>query len=543
MKKQLMVSICAGIGMAVSVFAQGSLNPPGAPAPVMKTLAQVEPRTAITNGPVTISDPGSYYLANNIHGTITIYANDVTLDLMGFVVEPASGEAIDFPISQQNVIIRNGTLRGASTGLDGRELDAANCLFEGLHTYSNNFAGIYVGSGCVVRDCDARANGAYGIRVIRSTNSVVQDCRIVDNPSVGLEVTGAGAYVDNNTVKGNGINYVISEGQQLNLLLCEIPETLRWPCSVKLAGTLTSTHATTNGITVTANDVTIDLAGHSLVGPGATGGHGIEQRSGLSGLRVMNGMIRNWRNSNVHAIDASSGTHAFFESVQSVSNAYGLAGGPGTLFSRCQAVTALDGNGFEGGAGSIFTDCNSRQCSRGFYADEGSSFINCSAYTNEHDGYYVSGGCSLKGCSATRNSGSGFWVGRGSVVAQCAAYGNSSNGFYVMPGVEITECTAVDSGGHGIQASQECLITRNNVKNNILAGIYVGFYRTKIVGNHLDGNGSGIVVLNADNLVIQNSVYGSTPYAIAAGNSTGMLINVSVSGGTVSGDPWANIWY
>ena len=541
MKKRLMVSIWTVIGMAASVFAQGSLNPPGAPAPVMKTLAQVEPRTAITNGPVTISQAGSYYLANNIYGTITILASDVTLDLMGFVVEPIGGEAIDFPVSQQHVVIRNGTLRGASTGLDGRELDDANCLFEGIYSYSNSFAGIYVGSGCVVRDCDARANGAYGIRVIRGTNSVVQNCRVIDNPSAGLEVTGGGAYVDNNMVKGNGVNYVFSDGHQLNLLLCEIPETLRWPCSVKLAGTLTSTHATSNGITVAANDVTIDLAGHSLVGPGVTGGSGIRQMSGSSGLRVLNGTIRNWRNSNVHAIDAV-GTHGVFDSIQSVSNAYGLAGGPGTLFSKCQAVTALDGNGFEGGAGSIFADCNSRKCSRGFYADEGSSFINCSAYTNEYDGFYVSGGCSLKGCTAARNSGSGFWVGRGSVVAQCVAYGNSSNGYYVMPGVEITECTAVDSGGHGIQTSQECLITRNNVKNNVLAGIYVGFYRTKIVGNHLDGNGSGIVIVNADNLVIQNSVNGSTPYSIAAGNATGMLINVT-GGASVSGDPWANIVY
>ena len=30
-----------------TVFAQGSLTPPGAPAPTMKTLAQIEPRTPI----------------------------------------------------------------------------------------------------------------------------------------------------------------------------------------------------------------------------------------------------------------------------------------------------------------------------------------------------------------------------------------------------------------------------------------------------------------------------------------------------------------
>jgi hypothetical protein len=43
-----------------TLHAQGSLTPPGAPAAMMKTLDQIEPRTAITNsGAVTISAAGS----------------------------------------------------------------------------------------------------------------------------------------------------------------------------------------------------------------------------------------------------------------------------------------------------------------------------------------------------------------------------------------------------------------------------------------------------------------------------------------------------
>jgi hypothetical protein len=45
--------------------AQGSLTPPGAPAPAMKTLAQIEPRTPIASAPFTISAPGSYYLTTH----------------------------------------------------------------------------------------------------------------------------------------------------------------------------------------------------------------------------------------------------------------------------------------------------------------------------------------------------------------------------------------------------------------------------------------------------------------------------------------------
>jgi hypothetical protein len=49
-----------------ALLAQGSLTPPGAPAPTMKTLAQIEPRTPIAAAPFTISAPGSYYLTTNL---------------------------------------------------------------------------------------------------------------------------------------------------------------------------------------------------------------------------------------------------------------------------------------------------------------------------------------------------------------------------------------------------------------------------------------------------------------------------------------------
>src|SRR5260370_19075271 len=108
-------------------FAQGSLTPPGAPGPTMKTLSQIEPRTPISSLPFTISAPGAYYVTTNLTGVtgtngITIAANDVSLDLKGFSVLAVAGanDAIIVSGNRTNLWFGNGTVRGwGMEGIDG----------------------------------------------------------------------------------------------------------------------------------------------------------------------------------------------------------------------------------------------------------------------------------------------------------------------------------------------------------------------------------------------------------------------------------------
>src|SRR6185295_11285536 len=102
------------------LLAQGALTPPGAPAPTMKTLDQIEPGTPLAQGALldlTITTPGKYYLTGKVR-SVTINATDVTLDLNGFsIVQTGGGPGVSVQGASSNaaIVIRNGMIIGPGT--------------------------------------------------------------------------------------------------------------------------------------------------------------------------------------------------------------------------------------------------------------------------------------------------------------------------------------------------------------------------------------------------------------------------------------------
>jgi hypothetical protein len=179
-----------------SLHAQGALIPSGPPAPSMKTLAQIEPRTPISSAPFIITQPGSYYLTTNLTvssgDAIQINANQVTLDLNGFGIYSTAPVATNTGIllasSRTNITISNGYIVGKvrQTGgvFSGGGFDSG--IFCIVDINETNTFGLPVNvrvSGVSVSGCMT-----YGIG-LGPFNTIVESCTIHTVGTAGISAS------------------------------------------------------------------------------------------------------------------------------------------------------------------------------------------------------------------------------------------------------------------------------------------------------------------------------------------------------------------
>jgi hypothetical protein len=250
-------------------FAQGSLTPPGAPAPTMLTLNQVEPRTPVdaTHTPgdagdlFVISQPGSYYLTGNIivssGNAISINTNGVTLDLNGSTISTTTGD-LGFPgtaillvgneanpiIGNTDITISNGHITGGVTYSAGNYNGTGfftgisynvtagtpyNVRVTGVSVSGCNYYGIYLGTSnsTVVESCTVKTVGNYGIYASSVSHStafqcgttaitadIASDCYAYSTGGDGLDAFAAANNCYGNSDTDNGI--YVNNGNAIN---------------------------------------------------------------------------------------------------------------------------------------------------------------------------------------------------------------------------------------------------------------------------------------------------------------------------------------
>ena len=256
------MSIAARAG---DIVADGAVESQGTgfkfPDGSVQASAANEPRTEIDSVPLIITQSGSYFFGGNLaHGAagdaITIDADDVTLDLMGFALDGtgSSGNGIVLTADRSSIEIRNGTVRNfaldgivstgdskaiavigirsignTGTGIDisgtfstGHQIRHCIVLENGVdgidtkHTRvadvqarDNGGTGIDAGTSSLVVSSAASGNGEHGINV--STGSSVIDSASVDNQLTGIRGGGGSILIANNTLSNNNKSHSTSD--------------------------------------------------------------------------------------------------------------------------------------------------------------------------------------------------------------------------------------------------------------------------------------------------------------------------------------------
>ncbi|MCD4742359.1 MAG: right-handed parallel beta-helix repeat-containing protein [Desulfobacteraceae bacterium] len=167
--------------------------------------------TKITSLPKTIASPGFYYIAQDLscaagsHG-ITIDADDVTLDLMGFSLvgpgntAPANGIHIS---GRTNVEIRNGTIKNfGNFGIGGGNTNSKGHRIINIRVWGNSVSGISIdGNSHLIDKCTAGSNGT-GDGIWVGSSCIVTGSTCYNNGRFGIDAQ-TGSHVTGNTCNDN----------------------------------------------------------------------------------------------------------------------------------------------------------------------------------------------------------------------------------------------------------------------------------------------------------------------------------------------------
>jgi parallel beta-helix repeat protein len=253
-----------------------------------------------------------------------------------------------------------------------------------------------------------------------------------------------------------------------------VPVTITSPGSYYFTSDLQSSIPDSNAIVVDVDDVTIDLMGYNLIGPGSGQGRGIYINA-RANVEIRNGTIRDFGAEGIYEI--------------------GMAG----------------------------PEINPRY---GY----GHRIIGIRVLFNGLDGIWLFGcGHLVKDCTVSGNESVGIWVGTDCTVTDNIIFENSSSGLMAMLAVTVTGNTVCANGGDGITAYSGCTVTGNTLEYNNVSGIWAQDGCT-VMGNTAYDNAWGIYVAGDGNLIKSNTVRNNTQTGISVGGMANAIEENLVTG-------------
>lgn len=326
--------------------------------------------------------------------------------------------------------------------------------------------------------------------------------------------------------------------------ILSIPFTITESGSYRLARDLTQ-EAPTPGIQIAANDVVLDLGGHSINGKGS-GTDGILIFG--SNVTVRNGSIINWNGSAIAGSDgplvvegvqmrdlgangiAMASATALVRGCSIVntqtngvavgdsstledvvvwnSMSFGFAVGSDVILKRFRAINCTFG-GIFGGQNCVLEECSARLCDVGITVLRGCILTNCQAIDNRVIGVSADANALMRGVIARDNgtpvlatassdrggigTDDGIVTGDSSVLIACLAEGNVSLGIRTGESCRVIACMA-RFNRFGISAGNYSVIDASSAHENNGLGIFCGDGGIVRSCTASDNAGAGIAV-------------------------------------------------
>jgi len=265
-------------------------------------------------------------------------------------------------------------------------------------------------------------------------------------------------------VLADGDFYVIGGGGGVGTKITSLPFIIDNAGFYYLTKNL-SYSGTNNAITITTDDVTLDLMGFCLTGPdsgpGSPNSCGIYIQANCTNVEIRNGSLKNFRNAGsggggIRGETGTSGIRVIGVRAQGIyGEGIGLYG-TDNIVTGCSVMTSSIG--IQVGYGSIVKGNHVAENTTGITAYNGCTIIGNVFKSNIGCGIYTYDACSVLDNSLLNNGQSGIFTGNYCTITRNTANGDSSVG--IRAG---NHCTITNNTTQGLTKGTDCTDMQNTV--------------------------------------------------------------------------------
>ncbi len=383
---------------------------------------------------------------------------------------------------------------------------------------------------CAADQVGLDAAGAVAAMGTEANSNPLNHQRYLDSEAVlaVLAADGAGSGLDADFLDGQSASELIAAASgETSTAITALPFSINQAGSYHLTDNLTHTDAQTNAITVNADNVSLNLRGYTITGPGNSSG---SNNNGIDitiqqHVTIYNGQVQQFGGRGIFE-DNSGGRNYTLRDLRVSDN--GLDGislfSRGNLVLRCHA-NDNGGDGINGGLASVIRESTaSFNDGFGIVGGAGSPIdttviTHSIANSNGRSGIRSQAKAVIAYNSSTQNGENGIFASQSAIFGNTVAV-NSINGISASSS-QIWGNSASGNTESGIRASSSRIhdntVTSNNTGQSVNeGGIFLS--NDNVLANNLAraNEQNNIYVSGSDNLIENNHVVDATDGSVAA---------------------------